>query len=157
MRTMVACIHYIQHLKLSWHRHVTSRLVSIPFSHLTPNDQRLSKSLLSSLPVQHIPDSLEVFSLAVLVLKVISVLPSINTQDWSELASDWVLVGVVLDRELASLGVLDQPGPSGSLKTSERGVESALELVEGAVGLGESSLRSMLVSIVADRERGTVP
>ena len=112
-----------------------------PFSHLTVNTQRLSKSLLSSLPVQHIPDSLKVLGLAVLVLQVIGVLPSINTQDWGELASDWVLVGVVLDRELASLGVLDQPCPSGSLEAGEGGVERALELVEGAVGLRDGSLK----------------
>lgn len=100
----------------------------------------LSKSLLRSLPVQHIPDGLEVLDLAVLVLQVVGVLPCINTQDWGELSGDWVLVGVVLDRNLAGLGVLDQPSPSGSLKAGEGGVEGALELIERAVGLGNSGL-----------------
>ena len=70
-------------------------------------------------------------------------LPSINAQDWGELASDRVLIGVVLDRELAGLGVLDQPSPSRSLESSEGGVEGALEFVEGAVGLGDSGLYAL--------------
>lgn len=110
---------------LSWHCYVASQLVSRPSPFLTPlvklyfYAQRLSKSLLSSLPVQHIPDGLEVLGLAVLVLQVVGVLPSINTQDWGELASDWVLVGVVLDRNLSGLSVLDQPSPSGTLQAGE--------------------------------------
>ena len=55
------------------------------------------ESLLGSLPINNIPYSTEIFGLAVLILKIISVLPSINSQKRLELAHNWILVGVGLD------------------------------------------------------------
>ena len=103
----------------------------------------LLQPLLSRLPVNNIPDSREVLSLAVLVLQVVRVLPSVNTEDGAELADHRVLVGVCLDADVAGLHVLHQPGPAGALDAGERGVELALQLLERAVGvvdlLGESA------------------
>lgn len=73
-------------------------------------------------------------------------LPSINTQNWTELSDNWVLVGVGLDGDLAGLVVLDEPGPSGALDASEGGVEGTLELLEGAERVINSSLLRLLVN-----------
>lgn len=71
--------------------------------------QDLRETLLHVLPVDHIPDSLEVFGLAVLVLQaayglakittqengrdlLVGVLPSINTEEGLELTNNGVLV-----------------------------------------------------------------
>lgn len=70
-------------------------------------------------------------------------LPSVNTEDGSELTNNGVLVCVGSDLDGTSLGVLDQPGPAGALNTGQRGVELLLHRVETAVvgvdGLGESA------------------
>jgi hypothetical protein len=50
------------------------------------------KALLSSLPVDNLPDSLEVLNLTVLVLKVVGVLPSVDSDDGLVLSDDGVLV-----------------------------------------------------------------
>jgi hypothetical protein len=66
------------------------------------------EALLGRLPVHHVPDSLEVFRLAVLVLEtmrmsasyknsssrslLVGVFPSINSEDRAELANDGVLI-----------------------------------------------------------------
>ena len=114
----------------------------------------LLEALLSSLPVDDVPDSTKVLGLAVLVLKAIlslallflaspdplpdinllvSMLPCINTQDRPELSNNWVLVGVCLDTNRAGLSILDQPRPAASLNTRQCGVEFLLHGVEGAV------------------------
>jgi hypothetical protein len=70
--------------------------------------QNLSKTLLNSLPVNHLPDGLEILGLAVLVLQaacalaevgrespkhlLVGVLPSIDTEEGLELADNGVLV-----------------------------------------------------------------
>lgn len=103
----------------------------------------LLQPLLSSLPVDNVPDGREVLGLAVLVLKVVCVLPGVNAEDGTELADHGVLVGVGLDANVAGLHVLHQPGPAGALDAGEGGVELALQLLERAVGvvdlLGESA------------------
>lgn len=103
----------------------------------------LLQPLLSRLPVDNVPDSREVLGLAVLVLKVVCVLPGVNAEDGAELADHGVLVGVGLDADVAGLHVLHQPGPAGALDAGEGGVELALQLLERAVGvvdlLGESA------------------
>ena len=103
----------------------------------------LLQPLLSRLPVDNVPDGREVLSLAVLVLKVVCVLPSVNAENRAELADHGVLVGVCLDADVAGLHVLHQPCPAGALDAGESGVELALQLVERAVGvvdlLGESA------------------
>jgi len=73
-------------LFLTPHRRVTPR-ISTP-SRLVPSRE----PLLGGLPVDHVPDVLEVLCLAVLVLEVVGVLPGIDTQDGLELSDDGVLV-----------------------------------------------------------------
>jgi len=103
----------------------------------------LLQPLLSRLPVDNVPDGREVLGLAVLVLKVVCVLPGVNAENGAELADHGVLVGVCLDADVASLHVLNQPCPAGALDAGESGVELALQLLERAVGvvdlLGESA------------------
>jgi len=100
----------------------------------------LRKSLLRSLPVKDVPDRLEVLGLAVLVLEVIGVLPSIDAQNGGKLANNWVLVGVGLDRDAAGVVVLHEPCPAAALDAGKGSVEGALELGEGAVGVLDGSL-----------------
>lgn len=70
-------------------------------------------------------------------------LPSVNTEDGSELTDNGVLVCVGSDLDGASLGVLDQPSPARALNAGERSVELLLHGIETAVvgvdGLGESA------------------
>lgn len=91
------------------------------------------ETLLGGLPVEHIPDGLEVLGLAVLILQVVCVLPCIDTQNGSVLAHNRVLVCVRLDQDLAGLVVLHEPRPSTALDTRKRRVELALEVGERAV------------------------
>ena len=104
---------------------------------------RLLEALLGSLPVDNIPDGVEVLGLLVLVLEVVGVLPSVNTEDRSELTNNGILVCVGSDLNGTSLGVLDQPSPAGALDTGQSGVELLLHAIEAAVvgvdGLGEGA------------------
>lgn len=52
----------------------------------------LLEALLSSLPVDNVPDGVKVLGLAVLVLQVVGVLPGVDSEDRSELADNGVLV-----------------------------------------------------------------
>jgi hypothetical protein len=99
-----------------------------------PNHRTLLESLLRRLPVNHIPYSLEVLRLPVLVLQVIGMLPSINTQEWCELSNHWVLVGICSDKHLSCLVVFYKPCPTTALDSCKRGIEFGLEIGEGAVG-----------------------
>jgi hypothetical protein len=44
----------------------------------------LGETLGNSLPVNDLPDSLQVFGTSILVLKVVCVFPDINTEKWDE-------------------------------------------------------------------------
>lgn len=116
----------------------------------------LLEALLSSLPVNDIPNSAEVFGLAVLILQVVSVLPRIDTKDRAELADNGVLVCVGADLDGAGLDVLHQPGPAGALNASEGGVELLLQRVEGPIvrvdGLCESTRRRLAATLGLRRE-----
>lgn len=107
------------------------------------------ESLLHHLPVDHIPDGTEVLGLAVLVLQVIGMLPSINTQQWCVLANNRILVGICANLDLSSLVILYEPCPSASLDTSEGGVELCLEGGEVAIGCLNCSLRSPQLAFFA--------
>jgi len=92
------------------------------------------KSLLNSLPVNHIPDRTKIFGLPVLILQIICMLPRINAQQRCVFSNNRVLVGICADLDLTSLVVLDEPGPAAALDTGECGVEFGLEVRKGAVG-----------------------
>ena len=89
----------------------------------------LLQPLFRRLPVDDLPNSLEVFSLPVLVL------PGIDAQNGTELADDEVLVCIRLDADLARLHILHKPGPAASLDAGQSGVEFLLECVRAAVAL----------------------
>ncbi len=84
------------------------------------------------LPVDDIPDGVEVLGLAVLVLQVVGVLPGINAQQGDERAGNGVLVGTSHQSEGAALLVLHQPRPAASLDSGQRGVCLLAEGVDGS-------------------------
>ncbi|KAF5852929.1 hypothetical protein GGP41_001493 [Bipolaris sorokiniana] len=118
--------------------------------------KRLLETLLSRLPVDNIPDSLEVLGLAVLVVEVDLLLPRVDTEDGAELANHRVLVGICLDLDAASLRVLHQPCPSAALNACERSVEFLLESVKAAIvgvdGSSESARWWLTTTLVGGRE-----
>lgn len=85
-----------------------------------------------SLPVDNVPDGVKVFGLAVLVLQVVGVLPSIDTKKRLEVAGDRVLVRASDDAKGAAGLVLDQPGPTAALDSGQGGVDLLAQGVEGA-------------------------
>lgn len=87
--------------------------------------------LCNGLPVDHIPDGAKVLGLAVLILQVVGVLPSVNAQQRDQVASNRVLVRTSHQRQSASLLVLGQPRPSATLDTGEGSVGLFLESREG--------------------------
>lgn len=84
----------------------TSAIIQCTVSSFHVHVDVLLESLLGRLPVDNIPDSAEVFGLAVLVLKVVCVLPRVNSEQGAELANDRILVRICSDLNGASLGVL---------------------------------------------------
>lgn len=85
-----------------------------------------------SLPVDNVPDGVKVLGLAVLVLQVVGVLPSIDTEKGLEVAGDGVLVRASDDAEGAAGLVLDKPGPTAALNSGQGGVDLLAQGVEGA-------------------------
>lgn len=83
--------------------------------------------LCDSLPVDDVPNSAEVLSLSVLVLQVVCVLPSVDTQQWDQVASNRVLIRTGHKRQSAGLLVLGQPRPAATLDASEGSVGLLLE------------------------------
>ncbi len=67
-------------------------------------------------------------------------LPSINTEQWSVLSNNRVLVGICADLDLACLGVLHEPCPAASLDTGKSSIEFGLERGEVAVAGFNGSL-----------------
>merc|ERR1712232_1152884 len=104
----------------------------------TTVDLCFREPLLCCLPVDNIPDSAEVLSLSVLVLEIVSMLPSVNTKQRLVLANDRVLVGICLDANVASLCVLDEPCPTAALNASKSSVELLLHVIETAISSVDS-------------------
>jgi hypothetical protein len=104
-----------------------SSFISAPRGNVQSFHNILLQSSLNSLPINHIPNSIKVFCLAILILQVIRMLPSINTQQWGELAYNRILVCICADQDLTRFVVFDEPGPAAALDTGERGIEFALE------------------------------
>lgn len=104
------------------------------------------ESLGNSSPVDDIPNSAKVLSLAVLVLQVVGVLPGVDSQKRLQVAGDGVLVGASDEAEVSGRLVLDEPGPAGALDAGEGGVGLLLEVVEGGKVLLDGGLYIPLVS-----------
>ena len=121
---------------------MTARSFKLPISfhylriliiHFRPQEALL-QPLLHNIPVDHIPHRTKVLGLSVLILQIVCMLPSINTQQWSILAHDGILVGICANLDLSRLVVLDQPCPPAALNAREGRVEFSLEGSEIAVG-----------------------
>ncbi len=89
------------------------------------------EAVLGLLEVDDRPDVLEVVGLDVLVLKVESVLPGINTDD-GVVRDQGVLVLGGDNLKLGVLGVESEPSPTGSLDGGNGSVEARLEVVKRA-------------------------
>lgn len=101
--------------------------------------QNLSReSLLSLLPVDDAPDGLEIVDLDVLVLEVVSVLPSVNTDNGDMRTINNVLVRLSNNIKSTSLLVLNNPSPAGTLDASKLSIDVADEGVKGTVVLSDS-------------------
>lgn len=97
-------------------------------------------SLLGLLPVDNVPDGLEVVDLDVLVLQVVGMFPCINGNQRNQRTGDGVLVcgGDHIQRAPVLL-VFDDESPSRTLDSSQFGIGHSLQVVERAV-LGLDSL-----------------
>jgi hypothetical protein len=104
-----------------------SSFISAPRGNVQSFHNILLQSSLHSLPVDHIPNSIKVFCLAILILQVVRMLPSINTQQRGELAYNWILVCICADQDLTRFVIFDEPSPAAALNTGERGIEFALK------------------------------
>lgn len=112
-----------------------------------------TKPLLSRFPVDSIPDGAEVLGFPVLVLEVICMLPSIDTEQWLKLPNNGILVllapfcvsiklaknmqlgkksadRVSLDTDLPRFDVLDQPRPSAALNPCQFGIHHLLQVLQ---------------------------
>lgn len=97
----------------------------------------LGEAVSDSLPVDNVPDGVEVVGADVLVLEVVGVLPNINSQKGNQSSGGLkrILVGRGGDLKALELLVVAQPTPSGALNSSSLGVELGDELVKRAPGL----------------------
>jgi len=116
----------------------------------------LLKPLLGSLPVDDVPNRLEVLGLSVLVVEVIRMLPGIDAEKGAELADDGILVGIGPNLHTARLDILHQPRPAAALDAGERGVELVGEGGEAAVavvdGLGEGATGRLAAALAGGRK-----
>lgn len=94
----------------------------------------------NSLPVDYIPDRIEVLGLAVLVLEVVRMLPRINTEQGHPGPAYGVLVGALDDGQVAACLVLGEPRPPATLDPGEGCVHLLAEGVEGAEVLVDGAL-----------------
>jgi len=116
--------------------------VSLAYKHDDTLQGSLScfESLGNRLPIDNIPDGLKILGLAVLVLEVVCMLPSVDTEEWDVIASHRVLVGTSDDLQSSRALVLGQPRPAAALNTRECGVDLLPKLVDGAKVLIDGGL-----------------
>lgn len=87
-----------------------------------PTSSLLLKPLRDSAPVNNLPDGAEVLSLAVLVLQIVCVLPGVDSEKRLEIADDRILIGSSNQSKSTRGLVLDKPGPSRALNSSESSI-----------------------------------
>ena len=117
---------------------------------------RCCETLCNVVPVEDVPDGLDVIRLDVLVLQVESVLPHIQHQQWGEVHGGVaLLVGQLLNEQAASNVVVTQHGPAGTLQAECCCGEVRLELLEGTE-VAVDSLRE-LTGWLAATVRAQVP
>lgn len=93
---------------------------------------RLAQPVGDGRPVDNVPDGSEVLGLAVLVLQVVGMLPSVNAQQGGIVADNGILVRACNHLEGAGRLILDKPGPAAALNTGQSCVHLLLKIREGA-------------------------
>jgi hypothetical protein len=111
------------------------------------------EALLSRLPVDDVPDGLEILRLAVLILETVHVLasapksqtlmidllvrmlPSIHSQNRSELPNHRILIRIRPNLHAPRLRILDQPRPPTPLNACQCSVELLLERIQAAIAV----------------------
>lgn len=91
------------------------------------------KSLFSFLPVDNVPNSLEVVSLDVLVLQVVGVLPCVDGEQRHQRTLDGILIVGLYNVQGVVFLVLDEESPSRTLNTCQFGVGHFDQVVKRAV------------------------
>lgn len=129
--------------------------------------QFLGEALLSRLPINHIPDSIEVFSLPILVLQaasqiidqhnrfhirtshtrkgihsLISMLPRINPQQRLKLPHHRILIRICPYPHLPSLRILNQPSPPTPLNPRQFRIHHLLQALQPTIRLINGALQS---------------
>lgn len=96
------------------------------------------------LPVDDGPKSGEIIRTAVLVVKVVGMLPHVEGKDGAQsVAQRVVRIGHLQDREVA-LGIGAEPSPSASEESGGGGIHAVLHLVEGAEASVDSFQKASL-------------
>lgn len=88
------------------------------------------ETLLCSLPVDDTPDIVNISSLAIQVLKVVRMLPHVDTKYWDLTTHDWILVLRGDNAEMLSFSILDKPTPATTLYSEQSLVEFGLECIK---------------------------
>lgn len=102
------------------------------FPQFHPTRSLSLEPLLCRLPINHVPDRLEVLGLPVLILQVIRMLPRIHAQQRHQPAHNRVLVRPRNNAHLPARRILDQPRPPGPLDARKLRVKRRLELLQVA-------------------------
>jgi len=100
--------------------------------------------LINELPVDNLPEFLNVVRTAVLEILVVSVLPDVNSEDGAEAVGlRHHSIGRVPDGELGSRRIVHEPGPARAEVGNTLGFEFRLELVNRAEGGGDGFLEGL--------------
>ena len=100
----------------------------------------LLKSLLGSLPVDDLPELLEVLCLVGAMSDVPRVLPHVDTDEW-DVRQEWVLVLCSDNVKGLCVWVVTQPSPSRALNGSSLSGHLLLEVLKRSVLLGDERLQ----------------
>lgn len=137
-----------------FHFNLRYQTIKVLNSHASLPSCTSLEALLRRLPVDDIPDGLEVLRLAVLVLEtamalahrtnvkkeegrdsLVCMLPRINSQDGPELPHHGVLIRIRPYVHASGLRILDQPRPAASLDARQRSIELLLERIQAAIAV----------------------
>lgn len=91
-------------------------------------------ALLGRLPVDDIPNVVDIGGLAIEILEVVCVLPHVDAKERCVAHHDGLLVGERDDAQLTRAGLLDKPAPTATLDTQQGSAKGLFEVVEAAPG-----------------------
>lgn len=97
---------------------------------------------LGCLPVEDVPDVVDVGGLAVEVLQVVRMLPHVDAEEGRVAAAyNGLLVSERHDAQLARRDLLHQPAPAAALNAEKRDREGLSELVDATPGCRDGGLQ----------------